>query len=160
MRLKLDENLGHRGRELLERAGHDVATVPQQALTGATDAELIQRCTAEGRALVTLDLDFANPLGRCSCRFTGSEDQKPSICRYSVMPGPSQARGYRGVSGRLQNEREPGDLEPVFAPVSAMALAQLLEVLSGERREDLVSLAPRSPAGVEAREALDLMDGE
>jgi hypothetical protein len=32
MKLKLDENLGLRGRDLLTAAGHDVCTVPQQEL--------------------------------------------------------------------------------------------------------------------------------
>ena len=62
MKLKLDENLGERGRQALTADGHEVYPVPMQDLAAATDRELLERCTAEGRALVTLDLDFANPL--------------------------------------------------------------------------------------------------
>lgn len=62
MRLKLDENLGQRSMELLREAGHDVATVVGQGLSGATDRSLIKICQSEHRCLVTLDLDFGNPL--------------------------------------------------------------------------------------------------
>ena len=62
MKLKLDENLGLRGQELLTAAGHDVCTVPAQNLCSATDEEVARRCAEEGRAIVTLDLDFSNPL--------------------------------------------------------------------------------------------------
>ncbi len=62
MKLKLDENLGRVAWQLLERAGHDVATVHGQGLSGATDNDLAGIVRSEGRCLVTLDLDFANPL--------------------------------------------------------------------------------------------------
>ena len=39
-----------------------MTTVPAQRLCGATDAELIAVCSAENRGIVTLDLDFGNPL--------------------------------------------------------------------------------------------------
>ena len=62
MRLKLDENLGTLGMELLRQAGHDVVTVAEQDLCSATDSELIAACRSEHRCIVTLDLDFGNPL--------------------------------------------------------------------------------------------------
>lgn len=62
MKLKLDENLGERGRDILMLSGHEVATVTDQRMGGATDDDLVRACAEEARGLVTLDLDFANPL--------------------------------------------------------------------------------------------------
>ena len=62
MKLKLDENLGHSMGDPLRRAGHDVSTVPEQSLCGWPDVELIAICRGEKRCLVTLDIEFGNPL--------------------------------------------------------------------------------------------------
>ena len=62
MKLKLDENLGRRAQELFRRRGHDVVTVADQRLCAAPDGTLVQACHREQRCLVTLDLDFGNPL--------------------------------------------------------------------------------------------------
>lgn len=61
MKVKLDENLGQRGGAMFAEAGHDVATVADEGLTSASDAELIEACKHEERCLVTLDMDFSNP---------------------------------------------------------------------------------------------------
>jgi predicted nuclease of predicted toxin-antitoxin system len=42
LKLKLDENLGHRAQALLEAAGHDVATVHVENLSSASDDQVIQ----------------------------------------------------------------------------------------------------------------------
>lgn len=62
MRFKLDENLGLDVAEVLRCAEHDVTTVVGQRLGGSADRDLIGVCRAEARCLVTLDLDFGNPL--------------------------------------------------------------------------------------------------
>jgi predicted nuclease of predicted toxin-antitoxin system len=62
VKVKLDENLGRRALKQFQAAGHDVTSVPGQRLCSAPDHALISICGAEGRCLVSLDLDFANPL--------------------------------------------------------------------------------------------------
>jgi predicted nuclease of predicted toxin-antitoxin system len=62
VRLKLDENIGRRGLELVQSAGHDVMTVYEQGLSGASDERIFQVCADEQRALITLDHDFGQVL--------------------------------------------------------------------------------------------------
>ena len=60
MRFKLDENLPADAADLLREAGHDAATVLEQEMGGETDPNVAAMCEREGRALVTLDTDFAD----------------------------------------------------------------------------------------------------
>ena len=84
MKLKLDENLGLRGKAILAGAGHDVSTVVERSLAGHEDRDLIERCRAEVRGLVTLDLDFANPLVFLPSQYCG-------IAVLRLPPRPSHA---------------------------------------------------------------------
>jgi predicted nuclease of predicted toxin-antitoxin system len=58
MRLKRDENLGSIGVSLLESEGHDVKTIAEQRMSGASDERVYETCRDESRVLVTLDRDF------------------------------------------------------------------------------------------------------
>src|SRR5713226_9437424 len=60
MRFKIDENLPVEAAELLRQEGHDAITVLGQALGGRDDADIASVCREEDRALVTLDMDFAD----------------------------------------------------------------------------------------------------
>lgn len=65
MKLKLDENLGRGVQQVFVGAGHDVETVFGEKLSGADDETVFQACCSERRCLVTLDLDFADPIRFC-----------------------------------------------------------------------------------------------
>lgn len=62
MKIKLDENLGNRGADILRASGHEVTTVAEEGLSSASDEDLVAICRAEHKCLVTLDLDFGNPM--------------------------------------------------------------------------------------------------
>ncbi len=49
MKFKLDENLGSKGKALLEADGHDVMTVAEQQMSGAQDERVYEVCRDEGR---------------------------------------------------------------------------------------------------------------
>jgi hypothetical protein len=59
---KLDENLDPRIGLVFAEGGHDVETAVSEGMSGSSDDELYNVCCRERRTLITLDLDFANPL--------------------------------------------------------------------------------------------------
>lgn len=58
--LKVDENLPVEASVLLRQAGHDALSVHDQQLVGSPDSGVAAVCQIERRALLTLDLDFAD----------------------------------------------------------------------------------------------------
>lgn len=106
MKLKLDENIGTRGRELLEARGHDVATIWDQNLASADDPEVIAVCRREQRCLVTLDLDFANPL-----RYVPSEYHGIAVLRLRGRASPEVLlQGLQTLADGLAREEIDGQL--------------------------------------------------
>jgi predicted nuclease of predicted toxin-antitoxin system len=62
VRFKHDEHFDARLAALVAEGGHDVETVVREGLGGADDDAVYNACRREERTLVTLDLDFSNPL--------------------------------------------------------------------------------------------------
>lgn len=60
MKFKSDENMPVEAAEDLRQAGHDAVTVADQQLAGQPDVRIADVCKAEGRAVVTVDLDFSD----------------------------------------------------------------------------------------------------
>jgi predicted nuclease of predicted toxin-antitoxin system len=59
MRAKTDENLSPDAAAWLRARGHDTLSVWEQDMRGGADDRLAEVCAMEGRALITLDLGFA-----------------------------------------------------------------------------------------------------
>ena len=88
MRLKLDENLGRRWVIQLRDAGHEVDTVRDERLSGASDTHVLAEAVREGRALVSLDMDFANPM-----RFPPADTAGIAVLRVRDRPGREDLDG-------------------------------------------------------------------
>ncbi len=84
MEFKVDENLPSEVSELLRQASHDAVSVLDQKLGGRPDDEIAAVCRTEGRALLTLDTDFANILAYPPADYQGivvirTDDQSKSV---------------------------------------------------------------------------------
>jgi len=62
VRFKLDENLDPRLARLLAEGGREADAVREEGLGGTSDEALYRTCRREQRVLITLDLDFSDPL--------------------------------------------------------------------------------------------------
>ena len=106
MKIKLDENVPAECAEMVRAKGHDVTTVPEQNLCSTSDKELIALCRNEQRCLVTLDLDFGNPL-----LFRPQEYCGIAVLRLPSKPSPNDLYETIGtlISG-LTREKIDGKL--------------------------------------------------
>jgi predicted nuclease of predicted toxin-antitoxin system len=103
LKLKLDENFGNRGAEILRAAGHEVTTVAQQNMCSASDEELIHACLREHRTMVTMDLDFGNPL-----RYPPTDTAGIAVVR---LPANSSAEDLSAALSTLASELTRNSIE-------------------------------------------------
>ena len=106
MKLKLDENLGLESKTILSAFGYDVCTVREQNLCSSSDQNLAAVCKKEQRCLVTLDLDFANPLLFQHSDYFGMAvlrlPNKPSATDLiDTLKTLAQALSTENISGKL-----------------------------------------------------------
>ena len=105
MRFKLDENLPVEAADLLRRAGHDARTVLEQHLGGCADLDIASLCQEERRALVTLDVDFADIRAYPPREFLGlvvlrlRRQDKPHVLE--VVQHLASLLGTQQLEGRL-----------------------------------------------------------
>jgi predicted nuclease of predicted toxin-antitoxin system len=83
MRFKLDENLDVGLAVWLESIGHDAKTIRDEQMSGASDEHVFAAAMTEARYLVTLDLDFSDPL-----RFPPSNATGTLVLRVPVRSLP------------------------------------------------------------------------
>jgi predicted nuclease of predicted toxin-antitoxin system len=85
MRFKLDENLDVRAAGILVSSGHDVLTVNEQELQGASDFHIADICRKENRCLITLDKHFSNPFSYPPNRFRGIIVLRPKKAEFPIV---------------------------------------------------------------------------
>jgi predicted nuclease of predicted toxin-antitoxin system len=106
VKFKLDENIGRRGQEILKTAGYDFFSVAEEHIQCIEDSNLIERCRAEARCLVTLDLGFANPLVFLPSHYAGIAvlrlPKKPSAADLiALMHTLTDAADREQIAGKL-----------------------------------------------------------
>lgn len=79
MKFKTDENMPIEAAADFRQAGHDAVTVPDQKLSGQPDIQVAGVCRAEGRALLTLDLDFSDIRAFQPSDYAGIIVLRPSV---------------------------------------------------------------------------------
>lgn len=106
MKLKLDENLGLSALRTCQDAGHDTSTIYLQQMAGASDNVVHAVCRSEDRVLITLDLDFANPLvfdprGSAGCAVLRLPKNAGSVDVTAVLTSLLDALTDHDITGQL-----------------------------------------------------------
>jgi predicted nuclease of predicted toxin-antitoxin system len=105
VKFKVDENLPVEVAQLLREAGHDVLTVLEQGLGGAKDQAIAKICQSEQRALVTLDIHFADIRAYPPAEFSGpivlrlERHDKPHVLQ--IMSRVLKMTGFEHPQGQL-----------------------------------------------------------
>jgi len=60
MKFKVDENLPLDVLAILQEKGYDALSLIDQNIVGTTDEHIARVCKEEGRAIISLDLDFSD----------------------------------------------------------------------------------------------------
>jgi predicted nuclease of predicted toxin-antitoxin system len=105
LKFKIDENLPEQVRSALVRAQHDAVSVRDQELSGSDDQNLADVCRREGRALVTLDMDFADIRAYSPPDFAGL-----IVLRLSRQDRPYVEQVIQGIVPFLETEEIHGRL--------------------------------------------------
>lgn len=105
MRFKADENVPSLVIGAFEGAGYDVRTAREEELSGAPDDDIARAARSEGRCLLTLDLDFADPRQYPPADQTGIVVFRPRRASPSIL-----SLLANGVLDLLQREPVAGRL--------------------------------------------------
>ena len=105
MRFKIDENLPPEMAARLREQGHDALTVGDQGLRGRPDSDVAEVCQAEGRALITLDLGFADIRAHPPEHYAGL-----LVLRLASQSRSQVLAAFERVLPRLTRERLAGRL--------------------------------------------------
>ena len=105
MKFKLDENLDVRLASLPAWGDHEADTVLDQRLSGSPDNVIYESCCKSGHVLITLDLDYANPL-----RFPPEHGQGIVVLRPSQVTLPILRSILVSVLSELKTQSLKGRL--------------------------------------------------
>lgn len=118
MRFKLDENFDVRLVPILAEGGHEADTVVSEGLAGCADSVIYETCCGAGWTLVTLDLDFSNPIRFPPARSRGIIVLRPPRAVLSAIQATLVSAMKEIKSGLVEGKLwiiEPGRIR-VFDP--------------------------------------------